>query len=120
MILALRNTGSFIRSSYPIGSSVFLVVFCSSLCGCSDRSFDRERFAENAARYATKPLHKALYINSVDFALYQRFGGADVQDMLAQAEQDCKESSKKRGVDPGRCAPLYMDDARLLDPALYL
>jgi hypothetical protein len=90
-----------------------------ALGGCSSPSFDRERFAENAARYATKPLHKALYVNTVDFGLYQRSSGGDLQQMLSAAEQDCKQASAARHVDPERCTPIYMDDVRLLDPDLY-
>jgi hypothetical protein len=111
-----------LRNAY--GSGPFVFAICLGMCafgltGCSGRTFDRERFAETTARYATKPLHKALYMNTVDFTLYQRIDGADVQLMLTLAEQDCKESSGKRGVDPERCAPLYMDNQRLIDPDLY-
>jgi hypothetical protein len=94
-------------------------MLCLILCNCSGNTLDRERFAESTAKYATKPLHKALYMNSVDFTLYPRYGGSDVQEMLASAEQDCREASKKRGIDADRCAPLYMEDRRLIDPELY-
>jgi hypothetical protein len=118
--------GDLMRRQYDIDRTLCTVrilllsgVFCAILAGCSGPSFDRERFAENTARYATKPLHKALYMNTVDFALYQKVGGTDVQAMLTEAEQDCKQASKSRGVDPERCAPLYMEDHQLLDPTLY-
>jgi hypothetical protein len=97
-------------------SSTFLWL---TLMGCTGPSFDRQIFAESTARYTTKPLHKALYMNGSDYALYERVGGSDVREMLTLAEKDCKESSVRRHVDPERCAPLYFDDVRLIDPALY-
>jgi hypothetical protein len=116
MICALLGAGS---GQGRLVLAILVGIGGLGLTGCSSRTFDRERFAETAARYSAKPLHKALYMNTVDFTLYQRIDGADVQDMLALAEQDCKDSSARRGIDPGRCAPLYMDNQRLIDPDVY-
>lgn len=97
---------------------VVLSVVALSLSSCSGR-YDPQLYAENKARYLTKPLPKALYVNTQDFAIYPRWGGADVQQMVELAERDCVEGSKKRGSDPGRCTPFYFNEVSLVDPSIY-
>jgi hypothetical protein len=106
-----------------VTGAVLFVIICGicglELTGCSSRTFDRERFAQITARYLAEPQHKALYMNSVDYTVYQRSGGTDARAVVALAEQECKNSAANRGIDPGHCVPVYLEDQRLIDPNLY-
>jgi hypothetical protein len=100
------------------------LVIISGICGfeltgCSSRTFDRERFAQITARYLAEPTHKALYMNSVDYTVYQQSNGTDSRAVVASAERECKDKSANRGIDPEHCVPIYFDDQRLIDPDQY-
>lgn len=107
------------RGNRPFGGFALLAVLVPVLSAGCEATIDKRRHAEGVATYLTKPLRKALYVNTADFAMYPRWGGSDADQALALAERDCKESSAKRGSPPDRCAPFYLDDVRLVDPDLY-
>jgi hypothetical protein len=117
-VFAAFNRASCRDSPNKADLRILLSVLALSLCGCSGK-FDPQIYAETTAKYILKPPHKALYINTTDFAMYPRWDRPDAQEALAQAENDCIEGSRKRRSDPGRCAPFYFEERRLIDPTIY-
>jgi hypothetical protein len=76
---------------------------------------DEIKMQEIIAKYMVKPLHKALFMNLVDFTASGVANEPELQAAIDKSDQECRDHASSQGVDPKRCTPIYVDEQQMLD-----
>ena len=73
------------------------------------------------ATYRERPEHKALFMDTGrNGAVVAVSGFGSVEEAAAAAKDQCRESARRAGNDPGKCVQIYQDDQQTFDYGPYL
>lgn len=98
-----------------------LALLSAALTGCTSDGVSRSDMNDILTAYRNRPQHKALFMDTGHSGAVVAVSGYDTAEEAAGAAGDqCRESARRAGNDPGKCVQVYQDDQQTFDYSPYL